>query len=201
MYIDWQLLRFPLIIILLILSTGAGISFHSYHFLKHKQTEKKQAENALKNIESLQEESQIGLEILQKAYPHFQELSKQGVMESEQEQRLYWINRLHELKYQQGLKQLSYRFSQRKSYALPHLTLDQRFQFYVTDMDLDFSLQHSQSILDFIEALLIEKSQLLKLHSCTIQRQHNLEQALKQHDSAHLQVHCRLQWFTIKIQK
>jgi len=201
MYIDWQLLRVPLTIILLILGSSAGISFHSYHFLQQQQNEKKQAENALENIENLQEESQIGLEILQKSYPQFQELGKQGVMQSEQEQRLYWINRLHELKYQQGLKQLSYRFSQRKNYALPHLILDQRFQLYVTDMDLDFSLQHSQRVLDFIQALLAEKPQLLKLHSCTLQRQHNLEQALKQHDSANLQAHCRLQWFTIKIQK
>lgn len=199
MDIDWQRLRKPLIVIILVLSVSIGLVWHSYYLLNQTQADKIKAETALKNVENLQEESQIALEILQQSYPNFQRLKQQGVMADEQEQRLYWLNRLHQLKEQFKLKQLSYRFSQQKTYVLPQLLWDQRFHLYVTDMDLDFNLQHSQDLLNFVQTLAQEKPALLKLQSCILQRKHTLQQALQQHDSANLQAHCRLQWFMVDI--
>ncbi len=199
MQINWQRLRRTLFFLGLTLGISAILVWHSYYFLLQKQKNKQRILEALEQIENLQEQSQIALEILQQSYRQFNLLQAQGVMEIEQEQRLYWLNRLHQLKSRHQLTKLSYRFSQRKSYALPHLILDQRFKLYVTDMELDFSLKHSQNLLDFLNALAIKKPSLLKLKSCTLQRQHSIEQALQQQNNAHLQVHCQLQWFTTEI--
>jgi len=198
--IYWVAFRVALLILLCSILLGAGLIWHSQFFLEQKKQQLDSAEQALRDIEDLNSSSQEAVDIIQSSYPRYQNLKQQGLLNTEQ--RLFWINRLHHLQDQLQLAELRFTFSEQQRYALPGLVLDERFQLFVTNMDLNIAVSHSVALLQFLHALEQQQDDLLNIQNCTIDRQRDSQQALQQggkKQSANIKARCRLQWFTAKI--
>ena len=186
-------LRAPLIMLLLVLGTGAGVLFAADRHLQELKRDQKLAERQLNDARQKLGQVTHERDNIDQFYPRYQDLVAHGVVG--EERRLDWVETIEKIREQRQIFAMRYVISPQKSFApAPSLTI-QNFDLKASTMSVELNLLHEGQLLGFLEDLRGEVKGLYLVERCKVDR---VAASVEMRYAPQLRAECALNWLTLK---
>jgi hypothetical protein len=197
--IEWAVMRGALATLLSISALSASLVYGAHYYLDHSHQRESKAQQELEQMEKLYAEGREAVEILESAYPRFRDFYARGFIGDEQ--RLLWINHLHDLESAVDIPALQYQIANTETaLKIPGLTLAEDFTVYQNDMEIELGLLHEEDLFRVIKALRAQKTAgLFSVEHCTLEPLKSGGNYGAQ--AANFQAKCTLKWVYARLHK
>ncbi|MDZ7734840.1 MAG: hypothetical protein U5P41_00785 [Gammaproteobacteria bacterium] len=193
-FLDWTILRLPIIIFSMTLLMGIVIVAGGHYYLDAMEQEFSRNQADFRSISSqyLQVDEEEAL--IRQYYPEFIELYKQGLVGKER--RLDWVETLQAVSEVLQISSLRYEISSqaRVPDALPIDTGS--FHIYQSTMNVSMDMLHEVDLTRFLDRVDRSANGLYSVSSCSFSRKNRQIDVVS--EQANVSADCNLNWYSIK---
>jgi hypothetical protein len=196
--IEWRAIRLPLIMLIIVGVLSLTAIYGSQYYLQQTQARQKKASEALERVSNLHEETRKAVDIINSSYARFETLYQRNFIGDEQ--KLLWVNQLHQLESLVSLPYLQYdigKDEKRLTIDEDIFTLDDDFHVYESHMTLKIGLVHEGDLFRLFATLKEQKpAGFFSVESCDLDRQIEKDYSARR---ANINAICQLKWYTARI--
>lgn len=193
-YLDWSLLRLPIIIFSMTLLVAVAIVAGSHYYLKAVEQEFSRNQAHFRSISSQYLQVDEEEELIRQYYPAFIDLYKQGLVGKEK--RLDWLEALQAVSDVLKIPSLRYEIAsqERVPDALP---IDAGgFHIYQSTMNINLDMLHEADLIRFLKRIDRAAKGLFSVSSCNLNRKNR--QIAIEAGQVNVSADCNLDWYSIK---
>lgn len=193
-YLDWSILRLPIIIFSMTLLVAVAIVTGSHYYLKAVEQEFSRNQAHFRSISSQYLQVDEEEELIRQYYPAFIDLYKQGLVGKER--RLDWLEALQVVS--DVLKIPSLRYEIASQERVPDtLPIDAGgFHIYQSTMNINLDMLHEADLIRFLERIDRAAKGLFSVSSCNLNRKSR--QIAIEAGQVNVSADCNLDWYSIK---
>ncbi|MDX1609649.1 MAG: hypothetical protein R3225_05955 [Halofilum sp. (in: g-proteobacteria)] len=197
---DWRALRGPGIAALVAATLLGGVAYAAAAWLDGKQLDFRRARGELARAASQYRSASDDKAVYEEYAARFRQLERDGMVG--EERRLSWVEALQAANKELKLPVLRYDISPQRDVPLADADFDTgRFNLHRSDMEVRFGALHEGDVLRLLESLAEQGDGLMDAQSCGIELARSGGEVRLDAASANLEVICRLNWYTLEIER
>ncbi len=192
--IDWQYLKKPLIIFVIVILLSAGMASAGYLYEIERLDAYNQSISTLRTTHNLYRNMVNDLDLLEQYRNKFGEYKSSGLIG--EERRLSWIESLQSTNQVLRLPTLTYNLLPQENFKRPGFSAKRNVDVKSSPMELTMGLLHEEDLFAVLEGLRLSIKNLYTVDSCSLSR---LSGAASSWDTrkSNMQSKCVLRWITI----
>jgi hypothetical protein len=192
---DWVYMKRALVLFAVCAALGGGLLVGGYYFraqmVRTDQTVHNRFHDVSQRYLSVDQEEKT----FNNQHPKFVALQRRGIVG--QENRLSWLEALHQASKAIKLPQLNYQLAAQTPYTPPYAVNTGNFQIFSSVMKLELGLLHEGDFLDLLEALDKNAAGTYSVSKCSFTRSEAMIKPMADHKN--ISASCDLQWYTINL--
>lgn len=192
---DWQKLRVPLVLLVVVALVMASLFFFAQYYNADQAQALQAQQNLLNAARQRYQSSGAEKETIIEFLPQYQALIAKGFVG--EERRIEWVESLREQHKRHKLFGIKYNISQQEKYTPAFLANTGGFTLHRSTMRLELDMLHEGDLLQLTESLGLNNSASFLLRDCEIVRLNN-SGALSSQLVANLHAQCELDWLTLR---
>ena len=198
MRIDWQLLRFPLIMLIASLLVSVGIIAWLKHYSDQRQLVFENTQGAYRQALQSYDNARRDKNLYRQYLDSFSAYQQEGVIG--EEQRLSWIEQLQAINKKLKLGSMHYEISPQSDAALPGLTIRGNISVKVSQMTLSAAVLHEADALTLLDQLGAGAQGYFSIKQCDmISRINRAEKPRYYPGASYIDMDCVLDWYSVEV--
>lgn len=193
-YLDWSILRLPVVIFAMTLFVAVGIVASGHYYLKSMEREYSRNQANFRSISSRYLQVDEEEQLIRQYYPAFIDLYRMGLVGKER--RLDWLETLQAVSEVLKIPSLRYEIASQERIPdqLPINTGS--FHIYQSTMNINLDMLHEMDLIRFLERVDRAAKGHYSVSSCNISRKNR--QIAIETGQVNVSANCNLDWYSIK---
>jgi hypothetical protein len=191
---DFEALRGPLLVLLVVLLVGAAAIYYSDRLVKEARQQLVQQQGLLKEARTRLQKSGEEKDIIVKYLDSFRQLARAGFVG--EEQRINWLDGLRLANQQADLFGVDYQIGTQAPYAYAGEFNPGQLALNQSVMKLQFRLLHEEDLMRFLGSLARQGGGIFTIDQCSMRR---LNTGGVIRFQPNLAANCQLSWVTLRV--